>query len=95
MLKNLKTKEKAKREKEALEKQEAAKKEAEIQEAESARIEQQRQDRIQARQNVKDFWEALDDGERESLEVNFVKETNLSPMDEEAFHDWIAEKNDF
>jgi len=57
-------------------------------------MEKQRFERQRARKNTEQFVLSLDIIDREQFEVDFVRETTISIEHREAFHDWIAEKQD-
>jgi len=85
---------KAEQERKLSERQKNAQKEQEERAAHSALVEQQREERKKAQTWVEAFLSALGETDKEQLEAEFVKETNLKSNDIQAFHDWIAEKED-
>ncbi len=62
--------------------------------ASEKQAQEQRAKRQKALESVKLYLENLDSIDREILETEFVKETNLNPNDDKAFFDWIAERQD-
>ncbi len=67
--------------------------ETEIQVSEKA-MEKQRSERQRLRDAVASYINDLDHIDSDQFEVDFVRETNLSPFDKEAFHDWVAKRHD-